>query len=279
MCGGRSPLVAPWMGTAAPRLWLKKSRLGASPLRCGGGEREQASARLYCWRRRLLRGQSLRPGVLAAGWYPRQSSHPGGGEKPPAWADVRAGGSGRRGKRRFLDAGEGEEAPRDGRRRCSPDSRTSGVLRAPARAGCGTLAPIQVLGGPSGCSWGCSVAAGDGHSCSSRSRRRAGLCSGVRVKQFFLITQGLCWARMALELGGMDGRSRDSANLINQVRNQPCKNPSRLAAASPHPPGARLVLSGSPKPGLVLPLPSCLPEQPGRWDATAGSVPPAPGTG
>lgn len=104
-----------------------------------------------------------------------------------------------------------------------------------------------------------ALAAGEGHSCSSLSQQQAGLCSGVRVKQHFLITQGLCWARMGLE-GGMDGRSRDSTNLINQVRNQPCKNPSRLAATSSRPPRARLVLSGTPPPSLVSP---CIQEQPG----------------
>lgn len=74
---------------------------------------------------------------------------------------------------------------------------------------------------------------GEGHSCSSW--HQAGLCSGVRVKQHFLITQGLCWAWMGLEQG-MDGRSRGSANLINQVRNQPYNNPklSRCNLHLPH---------------------------------------------
>lgn len=55
-----------------------------------------------------------------------------------------------------------------------------------------------------------------------------GLCSGVRVKQRFLITQGLCWAWMGSEWG-LDGRSRGSANLINQV---PSQTQSRPAATS-----------------------------------------------
>lgn len=137
------------------------------------------------------------------------------------------------------------------------------------------LTALGMLGGPG------ASAAGEGHSCSSLSQHRAGLCSRVRVKRRFLITQGLCWAWMGLE-GGMDGRSRDSTNLINQVRNQPCKNPNRLAATSSCPPRARLVLSGNSPPSLVPPLPSCIRERPStvwRWDATAGIVPPAPRTG
>lgn len=84
-----------------------------------------------------------------------------------------------------------------------------------------------MLGGPG------ASAAGEGHSCSFW--HQAGLCSGVRVKLHFLITQGLCCAWMGLEQG-MDGRSRGSDNLINQVRNQPYNNPklSRCNLRLPH---------------------------------------------
>lgn len=63
------------------------------------------------------------------------------------------------------------------------------------------------------------------------SRLWTGLCSGLRVKRRFPITRGLCRARMGSERG-LDGRSRGSANLINQVPNQPGQAQSRLLPSS-----------------------------------------------
>lgn len=94
---------------------------------------------------------------------------------------------------------------------------------------------------------------------------------GESKAAFPRITQGLCWAWMGL--GGDGWEEAGFRNLINQVRNQPCENPTSCC-----PPRAQLVLGGIPPPSLAPYLPSCIREQPGRWDAAVGTVPLAPGT-